>query len=377
MNDTIRTEENSIPQTGHISVSVVMPIYNAADYLRPALDSVISQTLRDVEIICVDDGSTDHSLAILKEYQKRDPRVRIVTETNAGPAKARNNGLRRARGEYLSFLDADDFFEPTMLETLYRTAKEKDLDIAVCEYDLFENRTARFKRSIPSEHADLLAGGRVTSKSDCPDIIFQATEGYVWNKLFRRDFVTEKELSFLETAQIFEDVYFTVTSLSLAERIGKCEGVLVHHRVYQKQVRSRVFRKKYAQVPAVYMAIKEFLIHRGLYLPLSSSFINLSVGICFKVYNLLWIDAKLSFWTLLHDTYAESFGWTELDESGFSTKEIRDFAANVSMYTYPQYLKREARGLTVRFADWRRRVKAKKKRSKARSFFAGLFGKKS
>lgn len=377
MNDTIRTEENSIPQTGHISVSVVMPIYNAADYLRPALDSVISQTLRDVEIICVDDGSTDHSLAILKEYQKRDPRVRIVTETNAGPAKARNNGLRRARGEYLSFLDADDFFEPTMLEELYRTAKEKDLDIAVCEYDLFENRTARFKRSIPSEHADLLAGGRVTSKSDCPDIIFQATEGYVWNKLFRRDFVTEKELSFLETAQIFEDVYFTVTSLSLAERIGKCEGVLVHHRVYQKQVRSRVFRKKYAQVPAVYMAIKEFLIHRGLYLPLSSSFINLSVGICFKVYNLLWIDAKLSFWTLLHDTYAESFGWTELDESGFSTKEIRDFAANVSMYTYPQYLKREARGLTVRFADWRRRVKAKKKRSKARSFFAGLFGKKS
>lgn len=377
MNDTIRTEENSIPQTGHISVSVVMPIYNAADYLRPALDSVISQTLRDVEIICVDDGSTDHSLAILKEYQKRDPRVRIVTETNAGPAKARNNGLRRARGEYLSFLDADDFFEPTMLETLYRTAKEKDLDIAVCEYDLFENRTARFKRSIPSEHADLLAGGRVTSKSDCPDIIFQATEGYVWNKLFRRDFVTEKELSFLESAQIFEDVYFTVTSLSLAERIGKCEGVLVHHRVYQKQVRSRVFRKKYAQVPAVYMAIKEFLIHRGLYLPLSSSFINLSVGICFKVYNLLWIDAKLSFWTLLHDTYAESFGWTELDESGFSTKEIRDFAANVSMYTYPQYLKREARGLTVRFADWRRRVKAKKKRSKARSFFAGLFGKKS
>lgn len=377
MNDTIRTEENSIPQTGHISVSVVMPIYNAADYLRPALDSVISQTLRDVEIICVDDGSTDHSLAILKEYQKRDPRVRIVTETNAGPAKARNNGLRRARGEYLSFLDADDFFEPTMLEVLYRTAKEKDLDIAVCEYDLFENRTARFKRSIPSEHADLLAGGRVTSKSDCPDIIFQATEGYVWNKLFRRDFVTEKELSFLESAQIFEDVYFTVTSLSLAERIGKCEGVLVHHRVYQKQVRSRVFRKKYAQVPAVYMAIKEFLIHRGLYLPLSSSFINLSVGICFKVYNLLWIDAKLSFWTLLHDTYAESFGWTELDESGFSTKEIRDFAANVSMYTYPQYLKREARGLTVRFADWRRRVKAKKKRSKARSFFAGLFGKKS
>lgn len=377
MNDRIQNEETGVPQTGQISVSVVMPIYNATDYLRPALDSVISQTLREIEIICIDDGSTDRSLAILKEYQKKDNRIRIATETNAGPAKARNNGLRRARGEYLSFLDADDFFEPTMLETLYRTAKEKDLDIAVCGYDLFENRTARFKRSIPCEHADVLAGGRVTGKNECPDTIFQSTEGYVWNKLFRRDFVVEKELSFLESAQIFEDVYFTLTSLSLAERIGKCDAVLLHHRVYPKQVRSRMFRKNYAQVPAVYMAVKEFLVHHGLYLPLSSSFINLSVSICFKVYNLLWIDAKLFFWTLLHDTYAENFGWTELDESGFFSKETCDFAANVSMYTYPQYLKREARGLKVRFADWRRRIKAKKKRNKAKDFFAGLFGKKS
>ncbi len=370
-------EENIPRETEPLSVSVVMPIYNASDYLRPALDSVIAQTLRDIEIICIDDGSTDRSLAILKEYQKKDPRIRIVTETNAGPAKARNNGMRRARGEYLSFLDADDFFEPTMLETLYRTAKEKSLDIAVCEYDLFENRTARFKRSIPSEHADILANGRVTGKNEFPDTIFQSTEGYVWNKLFRRDFVTEKELSFLEDAKIFEDVYFTLTALSLAERVGKCEGVLLHHRVYPKQVRARMFRKNYEQVPAVYMAVKEFLVHHGLYLPLSASFINLSVSICFKVYNLLWIDAKLFFWTLLHDTYAEGFGWTELDESGFFSKEACDFAANVSMYTYPQYLKREARGLKVRFADWRRRVKAKKKRNKARSFFAGLFGKRS
>ena len=79
-----------------IKVSVIIPIYNAYDYLRPAMDSVLDQTLRDIEIICIDDGSTDKSLEILKEYQKSDDRVRIITETNAGPALARNKGISRA-----------------------------------------------------------------------------------------------------------------------------------------------------------------------------------------------------------------------------------------------------------------------------------------
>ena len=82
-----------------VKVSVVMPIYNAYDYLRPAIDSIICQTLGEIELICVDDGSTDQSLDIIRQYQKKDARIRIVTQTNAGPAVARNNGIRRARGE--------------------------------------------------------------------------------------------------------------------------------------------------------------------------------------------------------------------------------------------------------------------------------------
>ena len=97
-----------------IKVSVVMPIYNAYNYLRPAMDSVLDQTLREIELICIDDGSTDNTLEILKEYQKQDERVRIITENNAGPAIARNKGLARSRGKYICFLDADDFFEPTL-----------------------------------------------------------------------------------------------------------------------------------------------------------------------------------------------------------------------------------------------------------------------
>ena len=89
-----------------VRISVIMPVYNVEDYLKESLESILNQSFMDFEVICIDDGSTDKSLEILKEYQEKDDRIRIVTETNAGPALARNNGIRRARGEYLAFLDA-------------------------------------------------------------------------------------------------------------------------------------------------------------------------------------------------------------------------------------------------------------------------------
>ena len=96
-------------------VSVILPVYNVSDYLRQCMDSIVGQTLKDIEIICVDDGSTDDSLAILKEYEAKDQRVKVIQQANAGAGAARNKGLEIATGEYLSFLDSDDFFEPDMV----------------------------------------------------------------------------------------------------------------------------------------------------------------------------------------------------------------------------------------------------------------------
>ena len=110
------------PAEADIKVSVIVPIYNAEAFLRPAMDSILDQKLREIEVICVDDGSTDGSLKIIKEYQKQDSRIRIATQSNAGPGMARNNGLRRARGEYVIFLDADDFFKLEFLSEMYETA---------------------------------------------------------------------------------------------------------------------------------------------------------------------------------------------------------------------------------------------------------------
>lgn len=112
-------------------VSVILPVYNVSDYLRQCMDSIVGQTLKDIEIICVDDGSTDDSLAILKEYEAKDQRVKVIQQANAGAGAARNKGLEIATGEYLSFLDSDDFFEPDMLEKAWSKAHETRAQVVV------------------------------------------------------------------------------------------------------------------------------------------------------------------------------------------------------------------------------------------------------
>ncbi len=359
-----------------IKVSVIIPIYNAYEYLRPAMDSVTNQTLREIEIICVDDGSTDHSLEIIKEYQAADDRIRIVTENNAGVAIARNNGIRRARGEYVAFLDADDFIAPDCLEKMYVLAKEKDLDIAIAQYDIFIEKLAKFTPAIPPERAEIYREGKVTSKSEYPDDIFQSTDGYVWNKIFKRTFLIEKELVFLQDARMFEDVYFVCTALSLAERVAKIPRVLFHHRVYSESARNRLFRRYYDQVPLVYAKIKEHLVAHGMFLPLQSSFMNLAATRIYKIYNLLGSDEREDLYNLLHEQYAETLGWGSLSEGTLRDAAVSEFCANVALYTYEEYARRERRGLKVKLKNLSRRIRLRIRQKNFSNFFKKMFAKK-
>ena len=354
----------------NVKISVVMPIYNAEDYLKPALDSVVNQTLTDIELICVDDGSTDNSLSIIKEYQQADERIRILTENNAGPSIARNKGLARARGKYVIFLDADDFYEETLLEKLYDLAEAEKLDIAICKFDIYNNRQAKFEDNIRSDHGEIFDEAGIVSKNDYPDTILSCTTGYVWNKLFRLEFLNEKELSFDEELRVFEDTHFVVTALSLADRIGKCHERLIHHRVYSNQPRNKLFKKYYAQVPVVYAKIKEFLRSHGMYIPLSQSFLNLSASRCYKIYNLLWHDAKREFWNLLHEQYAEELAWTKAEPEYFESAEVCDFVANVIVYNHKQYVKREDMGLKLKLKHVGTALKAIQLRKRIKAFFS-------
>ena len=114
------------------AISIIIPVYNTKIYLKKCLDSVINQTFKDIEIICIDDGSTDGSLDILQSYAKQDKRFVILKQEHKGAGEARNNGMNIAKGKYIQFLDSDDWFELNMLENMYNNAEKYSTDILVC-----------------------------------------------------------------------------------------------------------------------------------------------------------------------------------------------------------------------------------------------------
>ena len=134
-----------------IKVSVIMPVFNVEKYLRQCLDSLLNQSLTEFEIICVDDGSTDSSLEILHEYQQKDHRVKVLTQQNKFAGVARNNGLKVAQGEYVFFLDSDDFFEKDMFMEVYNQGKKTDADIVIFDGNINISQTIVKGRTVFSE----------------------------------------------------------------------------------------------------------------------------------------------------------------------------------------------------------------------------------
>ena len=131
----------------NIKISVIVPVYNVEKYLHQCIDSILAQTLKDIEIICINDGSTDSSLEILKEYAKIDNRIIIINKENQGVATARNDGIRMAKGEYITFLDSDDWFELNALELIYNKIKNTNTDILVYNItNVYDDKTSRSVR---------------------------------------------------------------------------------------------------------------------------------------------------------------------------------------------------------------------------------------
>ena len=124
-----------------IKVSVIIPIYNEESHLQQCLDSVLAQTLQEIEVLCVDDGSTDRTPEMLQAYASKDTRVHVFRQQNQYAGAARNLGMKYARGRYLSFLDGDDYFEPDMLEKMYQAAESEKLDIVICKSLQYDEET--------------------------------------------------------------------------------------------------------------------------------------------------------------------------------------------------------------------------------------------
>ena len=123
-------------------ISIIVPIYNSENYIKKCLDSILAQTYSNLEVILIDDGSTDNSYNICKDYQKKDNRIVLLQQKNAGVSRARNHGLEVAKGEYIGFVDSDDYIEPEMYEILLNSIIESNSKIAICNY-YYENEDSK------------------------------------------------------------------------------------------------------------------------------------------------------------------------------------------------------------------------------------------
>lgn len=212
------------------SVSVILTVYNMEPCLRETMDSVLAQTHGDLEVVCVDDGSTDGSLDILKEYAALDDRVSVHAQENAGPALSRNRGLDLAQGDYVMLLDADDLYDREMVEKLYARATETQADIVVCRSLDYDHRTGEEAPAPWTAKAEQIPEKDPFSCADMYDFVFSAFVGWPWDKLYRRSFIEEHALRFPPLANS-EDLYFVFLSLVLADRISFLDEELIKHRV--------------------------------------------------------------------------------------------------------------------------------------------------
>lgn len=216
-----------------MKVTVIVPVYNSQNHLRQCLDSIASQSLRDIEVICVDDGSTDSSLAILEEYAKRDERFHILTQAHSNAGIARNLALAKAQGDYVIFWDSDDFFEPEALKKMHDRAEQCHADVCVCGIRKYNEETGESVSSPTALIMSMIDGHEVFNRLTNEKYIFNFTVIKCINKLVRRQFMLENSLSF-DTIRYGEDVMFTCGILSMAEKITWIKEDLVNYRDQQQ-----------------------------------------------------------------------------------------------------------------------------------------------
>lgn len=212
-----------------VLVSIVMPVYNVENYLEQAMDSLLNQTMKKFEIIAVDDGSTDQSLEILERYAKKDSRVHVLTQKNQYAGVARNAGLAKAVGEYVVFLDSDDFFDKNLLKATYYKAKLYKADIALYASKFYNNVTEKYSKK-QLLHMSMVPKKQPFSHKDCSEKLFQLTSPCPWTKMFNRRFIQESGLQF-QALRNSNDIYFVNTALAMAEKIVTVDKTLVYYRV--------------------------------------------------------------------------------------------------------------------------------------------------
>ena len=318
-------------------VSVVVPVFNTEKHLGQALDSLLAQTHGNLEVICVDDGSTDGTPQLLADYASRDDRIRLLTQENAGPGAARNRGIAEARGDYLYFLDADDWRDPTLIEKAAALLERTGADIAAlphCEFDERYSVPVRVSWSILRDKFP----AEVVSWRDNPDWVLESFGNFPWNKVLRMDFVRDNHLRYQEI-YLTEDLMFCAPALVLAKSIAQLDEALVYHRKGTGENTMAGKDRHPLDFLSAFLALRAWLEERDLYAPLQTAYLNWAAGGC--QYNLNPLNTYDAF-TLVYDTLAKSgardLGLLDADPVLFQSDRNRAFVEDLQHLSADEYL---------------------------------------
>lgn len=222
-----------------MKVSIIVPVYNCSQYLDKSLRTFLAQTYRDLEILLVNDGSSDNSLEICRRFESADERITVIhKEKSEGAGPARNSGMDAAQGDFLMFLDADDWISPNMVEKLVAAIQKTNTDIAICGYDSFvEGITNGNKEQFCFERQvfDTPEKTKTFFASWFPD----GRVGYLWNKLYRAEFIRENHIRFPDMRRL-QDGVFNVAAFNNAHSCCVIEDILYHYRI---NAQNDMFRK--------------------------------------------------------------------------------------------------------------------------------------
>lgn len=298
-------------------VSVIIPCYNVEKYLKECLDSVVNQTLKDIEIICINDGSTDDTLYILKEYAKNDERIKLINKTNSGYGDSMNKGLDMATGDYVGIVESDDFVDLNMFEILYNKAIENNLDLIRCQY--FHYNT--------SKNSNELFDNSWVPQNEifCPlekQIPFYQAPA-IWSNLFSNNMIKDNGIRFLKTpGASYQDTSFAFKLYACAKKFMMINDGLLHYRIDNDNSSVNSESKAY-YVMAEYAEIEKFAKEKEFYDKVKTLIPKIKYG-CYR-WNHERLAQKLK-WNFLwkwHKEYFKDFIQGNIDKKMFTKKEFK------------------------------------------------------
>lgn len=276
-----------------VKISIIIPVYNVEKYLHECLDSIINQTFTDIEIICVDDGSTDKSSEILEEYEQKDKRFTVISQPNKGVSAARNRGMQQAKGKYIMFVDSDDYIASNACELIYNSAEEKRCDILLFPHYNFSASTCRDDGRLLDLYITL-KDNTTTFKEYSDEFLLTPSETH--SKLYKADFLRKYNLHWETQIQYCEDRIFYINALIHAKAISILYKHLYYYRIDTFNSLSKNNRTILPHLYKVHIALKKILLE---------SKVENSDILCVKILNCT-IRSYLAQWGRIHNIPVQS-----------------------------------------------------------------------